>query len=105
MRKRLAMIVGILALGASLGALGTAAPASADLAPAQFWCTAYKPHTGDSVTYAQWIFLNQFEADARCKAHHLEQGIFGPFWVEHCYYVTVFADGSSSWSPYTCPAS
>jgi hypothetical protein len=102
MRRRLAMLVSVVVLGLGLGVVGTAAPAGA-LAPAQFWCTAYKPHTGDEVIYASWIFLNSYEAVARCRARHLEQGIFGPYWVNHCYYVTVYPDNSSEWHPYDCP--
>jgi len=97
------MLMGAVVFGMGLGVVGTAAPAGADLAPALFWCTAYKPHTGDNVNDAEWIFFDTQRAVARCAAGHFAQGPFGPYYDNHCYHVTVYADGSSAWLPAVCP--
>lgn len=85
----------LLALALALGYLGSADPASADLAPAPFWCAAYHPHSGDrqgvdALNY--WFFLSEGFVIARCNAPH-------PAGAAHWYWVTVYADGSSEWTP------
>ena len=104
MRRRLVQVLTAAAIGMGAGmVVGTVPPAGADLAPAQFWCTAYKPHAADTVTESGWIWLDSEKAIGRCKAQHTEQGMTGPIQVKHCYYVTVFANGSSEWDPSSCP--
>lgn len=83
----------LLLAAACLGLVaGLAAPASADLAPAGFYCAYYRPHGGaDALDQAYWNWLTEDAVTARCLAHH------GTSY--HYYHVTVNADGSSYWTP------
>lgn len=55
------------------------------------WCALRKPHTGDTIHYAEWHHLSQLSATANCIATH--GGVF------HFYRVTVWQDGRVEWTP------
>lgn len=92
MLKKLAAALAILALSVSVGVT----PASADIAPAMFWCTAYKPHTGDNMgpeTLNYYWFMQPSVVIARCYAAHT------PGSPPHWYWVYVYSNGESTWAP------
>lgn len=85
--KRLVLAAASLGLVASV-----ATPASAELAPAAFYCAYYRPHGGaDALDVAYWKWLSADAVTARCLAHHDA--------AYHYYHVTVNSDGSSYWTP------
>lgn len=63
---------------------------TADIGTADGWCALRKPHTGDTVTYAEWFDMDP-GVTANCVATH--GGVF------HFYRVTVWADGHVEWTP------
>lgn len=56
--------------------------APTDIGTADGWCALRKPHTGDTIHYAEWYHLSQYSATANCIATH--GGVF------HFYRVTVW---------------
>jgi hypothetical protein len=94
MKRMLFMVVVGLLLSASVAATpAAAAPERVSIQSALSLCNEWRPHTGDTVIYANYYYLSVYVAKAQCVAD--DPNYSG----NHYYCVRVYSDGSEHWTP------